>query len=328
MNINQQKILDFIRKSEQLTPNQITEFLGISYQMTHRHLKTLVEKGILVKQGKPPKVYYSINKNDSQVVTSSNSIDNNAINTINENFTLITPDGNEIEGIQGFNIWCYDRKFDLEKKASEYVQLIQEYDRLKKNSVIDATNKLARSFNKNEVFLDKLLYLHPHSLPLFGKTKIATWLFHGKQTQNKMLIKKVLQKVLPEIQQVIETINSDAIAFVPPTVPRTIQFMKELAREIKIDLPQVFIEKIATPIMVQQKSLKDIQDRMINAENTMVVVNKNYTFKKVMIIDDFTGSGATLNILAKKIKHQKIAGEVIGLTITGSINGFEVVKEI
>ena len=57
-------------------------------------------------------------------------------------------------------------------------------------------------------------------------------------------------------------------------------------------------------------------------------MNKNYTFKKVIIIDDFTGSGATLNILAKKIKQQKIAQEVIGLTITGSMNGFEVVKEI
>lgn len=327
MNNYQQKILDFIGKNRQSTPNQITEFLGISYQMTHRHLKSLLEKGVLIKLGKPPKVYYSL-KQDSVSVIPSISVDTTTIDSINENFTLITPDGNEIEGTQGFSNWCHDRRFNPEKKAEEYVQLIQEYDRLKKNSVIDATNKLAQSFNKNEIFLDQLLYLYPHSLPVFGKTKIATWLFHGKQTQNKMLIKKVLQKIIPEIQQIIKDLHPDAIAFVPPTVPRAVQFMKELQKSLQIIIPQIQIEKIATPIMVQQKSLKDITDRMINAENTMVVVNKNYTFKKVMIIDDFTGSGATLNILAKKMKQQKIAQEVIGLTITGSMNGFEVVKEI
>lgn len=327
MNNYQQKILDFITKNGQSTPNQITEFLGISYQMTHRHLKSLLEKDVLTKSGKPPKVYYSV-KQDSLPVMSSISIDNNTINSINENFTLITPDGNEIEGIQGFSNWCYDRKFNPEKKAAEYVDLIQEYNRFKKDGTIDATSKLNQSFTKNDIFLDQLLYLHPHSLPVFGKTKIATWLFHGKQTQNRMLIKKVLQKVIPEIQQVINNVNPDGVAFVPPTVPRTVQFMKELQKGLQIIIPQIQIEKIATPIMVQQKSLKDIQDRMINAENTMVVVNKNYTFKKVIIIDDFTGSGATLNILAKKTKQQKIAQEVIGLTITGSMNGFEVVKEI
>jgi hypoxanthine-guanine phosphoribosyltransferase/biotin operon repressor len=322
-----EKIIQYIQKNSQVTPHDLIQEIGIGATMIHRHLKSLVEKGVLVKQGKPPKVYYSL-KQDSLPVMPSISIDNNTIDSINENFTLITPDGNEIEGIQGFSNWCHDRKFNTEKKAAEYVAFIQEYNQYKKDGIIDATSKLNQSFTKNDIFLDQLLYLHPHSLPVFGKTKIATWLFHGKQTQNRMLIKKVLQKVIPEIQQVINNTNPDGVAFVPPTVPRGVQFMKELQKGLQVITPQIQIEKIATPIMVQQKSLKDIQDRMINAENTMVVVNKNYTFKKVMIIDDFTGSGATLNILAKKIKQQKIAQEVIGLTITGSMNGFEVVKEI
>ena len=57
-------------------------------------------------------------------------------------------------------------------------------------------------------------------------------------------------------------------------------------------------------------------------------VRRNIQYKRLIIIDDFTGSGATLNVLAGKIKEQKIAKEVFGLTITGSVNGFEVVKEI
>ena len=80
--------------------------------------------------------------------------------------------------------------------------------------------------------------------------------------------------------------------------------------------------------MIQQKSLKEISDRIQNAEGTMVINNENMNYKKLLIIDDFTGSGSTLNILASKIKRQKIANSVIGLTITGSMNGFEVIKEI
>ena len=60
----------------------------------------------------------------------------------------------------------------------------------------------------------------------------------------------------------------------------------------------------------------------------MVIQNKNIHYKKVLLIDDFTGSGATLNIIAKKMKEQYIAENVIGLTITGSMNGFEIVKEV
>lgn len=50
--------------------------------------------------------------------------------------------------------------------------------------------------------------------------------------------------------------------------------------------------------------------------------------KKNKIIDDFTGSGATLNIIAGKCLKQNVAKEVIGLTITGSVNGFDVIREI
>jgi predicted amidophosphoribosyltransferase len=60
----------------------------------------------------------------------------------------------------------------------------------------------------------------------------------------------------------------------------------------------------------------------------MFVSGENLNFKRLLLLDDFTGSGATLNKLAGKIKKQKIADEVIGLTITGSVNGFEIIKEI
>lgn len=322
---NQEKIIEYIKKNGQVTPYQVTEFLGISYQMTHRYLKKLVESETLEKLGKPPKVFYRIKKQSEPIVETVDNVQYAEI--INQYFTLITPDGNEWEGVKGFVLWCKQRNFTIQKKAQEYFEIINQYNQFYKNGIIDATTKIIQSFEKGKQYLNHLYFLYPYSLPVFGKTKIATWLFHGKQTENSELMKKVFEQVIPKLNQVTKNGNYDAVGFIPPSVPRTIQFMKELQKKINIQLPIIPIEKIKNNIIIQQKSLKDMQDRIQNAENTLVVVGKQ-KYKKVLLIDDFTGSGATLNVVAKKIKQKHIAEEVAGITITGSMNGFEVVREI
>jgi predicted amidophosphoribosyltransferase len=57
-------------------------------------------------------------------------------------------------------------------------------------------------------------------------------------------------------------------------------------------------------------------------------VSDSIKYNKVLLIDDAVGSGATLNEIAKKIKDLKIAKEVIGLAITGSFKGFDVISEV
>lgn len=54
------------------------------------------------------------------------------------------------------------------------MQTLTNYEDLKRNKTIDATSKLDVTFIKDEKFLNSLHYLHPYSLPIFGKTKIAT----------------------------------------------------------------------------------------------------------------------------------------------------------
>jgi len=51
--------------------------------------------------------------------------------------------------------------------------------------------------------------------------------------------------------------------------------------------------------------------------------------KHILLIDDAVGSGATLNETAKKIRDKKMCqGKIIGITITGSFNGFDVISEV
>lgn len=330
MRKTKQEIIDYINNKGMVSPHELAKAINIGASMTHRYLKDLTEQKVLLKHGMPPKVYYSVSptaKYDKKMPTEFN-IDTDTQKLIEENFILLTPDGTEVPGFQGFIDWCTARNLNISTKAQEYEKLFNKYFEFKKDGVIDATSKISNTFSSQNRFLDSMYYLHPYSLPIFGKLKIAHWLFHGKQTQNKRLIKKVLDIVVPEIENFIQKEGVGAIAFVSPTVPRAIQFMKELQKAIHSNLPHIMIEKIKTPILVQQKSLKDVQERVQNAESTLIVKGSGGKYKKVLIIDDFTGSGSTLNVLAKKCKAQNIADQVVGLTITGSMNGFEVIKEI
>lgn len=43
---------------------------------------------------------------------------------------------------------------------------------------------------------------------------------------------------------------------------------------------------------------------------------------------DAIGSGATLNEIACQIKSKNIAKKVVGLSITGSFQGFDIISEV
>jgi len=65
-----------------------------------------------------------------------------------------------------------------------------------------------------------------------------------------------------------------------------------------------------------------------NAKNT-IVVEENSVFKNILIIDDAVGSGATLNEVAKKIRDKGLCrGNIIGLALTGSFKGLDIISEV
>jgi hypothetical protein len=54
------KILDYIRKKGKARPHDLVKFLGVSQVAIHKQLRGLVTKGLLVKQGTSPRVYYGV----------------------------------------------------------------------------------------------------------------------------------------------------------------------------------------------------------------------------------------------------------------------------
>ncbi|MDP3962556.1 MAG: winged helix-turn-helix transcriptional regulator [bacterium] len=319
-----EKIITYIRDKGQASGNDLAHFLGITTRAVRKQLAKLLEENVVYKRGTPPKVYYFID--DSQKDFGHEIVfDKKTKKIIEANFLMISPSGERKEGVLGFIEWCKKRNEDIVKTAHDYVKSYEKFNKYKVNGLIDGKYKIKNTFK--EVFLDKVFYLDFYSIERFGKTKLGQILLYAKQSQNKDLISELVTEIKPKIEKLIEELSIDAVGFIPPTVKREVQLMRELERLLNLSIPSIALVKIKTEITIPQKTLTKLEDRIENARHT-ILVDDNRTYKTILLIDDALGSGSTLNETAKKIKDRKLSKNVIGLAITGSFSGFEVISEV
>ena len=323
--VTSKRIIDYIARNGQASGKELTAQLAtITARAVRKQLKNLLEKGMLRKIGRPPKVYYllAINK---KVVERSN-VDQDVFRLINNRYLYISPTGDAKHGWEGFLTWCEKTKQDPVKTAKEYITTIKKFDHFKKYNLIDGMSKMKHTF-KN-VFLNKLFYLDFYSIERFGKTKLGQMLLYAKQSQNSALMRELINEIRPQILIVIHRYTIDGVLFIPPTVKREVQFMRVLEEQLRLPTRTLSVTKVKTEIIIPQKTLSKLEDRVENAKQT-IVVDDAKQYKNILLIDDAVGSGATLNETAKQIKSKKLAsGKIIGLAITGSFRGFDVISEV
>jgi len=317
-------IIEYLTKNHQSTGKELSDYLGISRQALFLHLTRLLSNEQLYKIGKPPKVYYLL-KTKGKTPNQDLVIDRNIQNIIEDRFMVITPAGERLEGWNAFQYWCEKTEKNVPKTAIEYIKTLQKYDVYKKDGLIDGMTKIRSTFSN--VYLDKLYYLDFYSIERFGKTKLGQLLLYAKQSQNKTLIKELVLNIKPQIERLIKKYKVDCIGFIPPTVKREIQFMKELERYLNNNLPTLGIVKIKTEIAVPQKTLSKLEDRVENARRTIIVEEKR-EFNSILLVDDAVGSGSTLNETAAQFKKLSNKINIIGLAITGSFKGFDIISEV
>lgn len=319
-----QKIQEYILTHRQVTSKELADYLGITRQALFKHLPKLLAQGKIGKIGKPPVVYYFIKEETASEIVAFQKKVKSPI--IEKNYLIITPTGEKLTGMFGFKYWCERNKLPLLKTVKEYEKTFQKYARYKKAGLIDGTYKLRHSFDK--VFVDKIFYFDFYSIERFGKTKLGWMLLYAKQSQNKTLIKEICNNIRFEINKFIRRYKIDAVSFIPPTVKRDIQLMAELEKNLNLHLPIVNLQKIKTDLIVPQKTLSKIEDRIENAKQT-IMLNDARSYNNILLIDDAVGSGASINETAKKFRERKTAKKKIyGLAITGSFKGFEVISEV
>ena len=319
-----EKIYNYILKERQVTANKIVDNFGLSRWAIYKHLNKLLEESRISKIGGPPKVFYIILEKESK--KDDYFIKNEFKNLIDNRFLDITPKGVKIEGWQGFIGWSEKRKLDVTKSAEDFVKIIKKYDSMRIDGFLDGIKKMKATFSK--IYLDKVFYLDFYSIERFGKTKLGQELLYAKQSQDKKLIKELVENIKNPVNFLIKKYKIDAVAFIPPTVKREVQLMKELEKLLNLNLHRIKISKIKTPVVVPQKTLSKLEDRIENAKNTFVV-EESGCYNNILLIDDAVGSGSTLNEIACQIKDRKISkNKIIGLSITGSFKGFDVISEV
>lgn len=318
------KILEYIAKNGQASGKELSNYLTeISPRAVRKQLKNLLEKGVLRKIGRPPKVYYLLEKD--KVSVKFQNIGQQTKRIIDERYLYISPAGESRSGWEGFVAWCEKTQQDPIKTANEYITTIKKFDQFRKNNLIDGMPKMKNTIKK--VFFDKLFYLDFYSIKRFGKTKLGQMLLYAKQSQSIPLIHQLISEIRPQILNVINKYNIDGILFIPPTVKREVQFMKELERMLQLPVSVLSVSKVKTEIIIPQKTLAKLEDRVENARHT-IIVDDIKPYNNVLLIDDAVGSGATLNETAKQIKNKNLSNKVIGLAITGSFKGFDVISEV
>ncbi len=342
MDKTRDKIIKYIEINHAARPEELIREFGLSKRAIFKQLENLLNANILGKRGTPPLVVYFLKDLDHKegnetLSTETKSynpwdIDPKDLDILYQNFLIITPKGEMKRGFEAFSYWCRERNLDLKKNIKDYIQIIGEYNKFKKDGFIDGMYKMDQTF-KGSVFLDKLYYLEFYSIETFGKTELGTLLLYAKQGQNRNLMKILFSEVYPRILKLIKKEKIDAIGFIPPTLRREVQFMKEMERYMNIgikilDLPRINIVKTSGAIVVAQKSLNKLEDRIENAKDT-IFIDDFRKYNNILLIDDAVGSGATLNETAKKLKEKNIVqGKVVGLGLTGSFKGFDVINEI
>jgi DNA-binding Lrp family transcriptional regulator len=342
-------ILRYIENNQQSSVKELVDHFGLSQQAIQRQLKKLVGQEKLTKVGSPPRVFYqknipnlynivgdTVNPSKKKVehkkyvdvmfqlleyAQESAKVEAEAnINTIQSNFVTVTNGNNILQGNFAFEKWCENRQLNITKSVEEYVSVVRKYNSYKnKQNIIDATAKFQSTFHPS--YLNKAYYIDFYSIERFGKTKLGTYILYAKQSQSIQLMKEVFKLVDEPIMNLIKSEKIDAIGYIPPTISRKIQFMAELKRMLAIELPEIKITKIKSPITIAQKTLSKLSDREENARNTMFIEEKR-KFKNILLIDDAVGSGSTFNEVAKKIRKRGIvSGNIIGVGLTGSANG-------
>ena len=318
------RILGYIRTNGQARVKDLVGHLGIGPVALHRQLKSLINSGQLSKAGTPPKVFYTLAKKSAEEIQESNQL-------LDKYFAYVEPTGQFVTGIAGFRAWLKnvgksDQESSLLVRYTKDREMVNTH--FSSQGWINATNNVSGTFG-SEMHLDGVYYRDFYSLPTFGKTRLGSLVLYSKQSENRELIWQAADESLETIQKLINLLSIDAIGFIPHSILRRVQFLREFSGRLNLTLPKIEMTKAYSgKIRVAQKTLGKLEERIKNARETIFVDKMDMKYENVLLIDDAVGSAATLNETAKKLKRMGMAQKVYGFAVVGSLKGFEVIREV
>lgn len=320
-----QPILDLIREKEPVRTVEIVRASGLSEVRVHAVLKYLLEHHYITKSGAAPVVYYEITHQGS---LNDVGLSNNQKQLLDDEYLFIDASGKRFDGVAWFLKRCEKVKVDPQKKAADLADLLQ-YVSAQKNGcgVLSAYQSFEKKVSDPQ--LDELFFMEVYQLLEFGKSKLASIAYYAKQMQSTALMKEIIRLTAKKIKCLQRSYTFDAVCYVPRSLPREKQLMTSLRYGRDIKLPHVTLTKAIRDVVVPQKSLKTTQERIRNASETLLVPEGAWSYNHLLLIDDFVGSGWTMNESARKLKANGVAKKITWLALVGNIDmSYDVIREI
>lgn len=354
------QIIQFLDTNGPSKIGSICDKFGSNRVSVGKILQTGIDLAYIQKDGKAPHSYYSITKLAKihfviahDVVSQVQQSRNNSVRTNNEalsysdrkalaDFYKFESNGKLLQWADGFIERCNNpkRKLDIHDAAKRYDQIISSIEQRKNNcGLIDVTQEFIQGMKSKQkqtaVYIDTMYYCDRNNYDEFGRWPLAEKAFFAKTSSNIDLNKMVIGEILPVIDCLLHAHKIDAIGITPWSINRKVQVLWELKKALtKYGIPFIPLEKyFPNNIPVAQKSLRWDQ-RFINAQSSIQInlpalqkIDKK--FKTILLIDDFVGSGATMNISAQKIKQMEITNNIIWLAFVWNFDmSYDVINEI
>jgi len=289
----------------------------------------MLEKWIIIKYGKSPHVYYGKslleNSENNKIV-----LDFDSQNLLDKWFCSFDVNGKRLDGALWFQKWCDMRNLSVKKQFIQFVDKITVV-----NSFRDSCGMIAKWFWKlkkqvKDCYLNWLLYLDVYQIGQFGRSRLGNLAFYAKQSQSKKLLEELWNITKWQIDCFLSKEKFDWVCFAPHSLKRNIQILDFLKKKWDIWLQEIYLRKFYQwDIIIPQKSIKWNMQRIRNARETIFVVNWQKSVNKLLLIDDFVWSGATLNESAHKLKKAWLAKNIVWLALVWNVDmTYEVINEV
>ena len=128
-------------------------------------------------------------------------------------------------------------------------------------------------------------------------------MFFAKQHQDKQQLKNLISLFYRNLECLLTTFDINAIALTPPSISRKVQILDLVDQLVDPSIPRIPLIKYSpSKILISETSLRRPEERIQNVKNTIFIREEDIDYHTVLLVDDFVGSGATLNETAIKLK--------------------------
>lgn len=304
------------------TPKMLSNSLGVGRAITHRHLKDLLDRGEICKFGRSPIVYYKIKEADAYIedLTSKHGKEL-------KDFAFQDIDGGLLFGKEAFLEWSKTslKKISLKEKIEGYINARKILDSKRVNGFFDLSNRLnglASINEKNQ--LESVVAIELRTIKSYGRTRMGLLLDVAKSSDSKKITEMVVNENFDIVRKYVKSLKIDACLFVPHTRKRPYQIMNLFMKEW-IDTDAIKVSRVFSKIRREQKTIKRLEDRVASASSTFLI-KPDKEYERVLLVDDFIGSGATINQIAKELKSLGVAKKVYALALVGEEGSYTVSK--